>query len=177
MDPIGWDYAHMMNEIGEELRAHGDIANSKQYFARAEAWLAPKVDQSASFRLRHLRILVALARFDEAQQQLEILRRVDSANVEYLGIAGIIHARKNMRTRATAVMDSLASRRQPYEFGVNSLYRARIAALIGDRPTSVAALRDAFASGRSYDLGLHRDIDLESLKGYGPFDQLLKGRE
>jgi hypothetical protein len=57
------------------------------------------------------------------------------------------------------------------------LYRARIAATMGDREGSIAALRESLRAGRAYQVWLHRDIDFESLHGYPPFDQIVRGRD
>jgi hypothetical protein len=38
----------------------------------------------------------------------------------------------------------------------------------------VALLRTAFAEGREFDLWLHRDVDLESLRDYPPFVTLTR---
>lgn len=40
----------------------------------------------------------------------------------------------------------------------------------------MALLRQAYADGRPYDLSLHRDLDLEPLRGYPPFDEFLEPR-
>ena len=64
-----------------------------------------------------------------------------------------------------------------YSFGVPSVWEARIAAVRGQRDSAVALLRKAFQEGREYDLWLHRDLELESLRGYPPFEALAKPKD
>jgi hypothetical protein len=49
-----------------------------------------------------------------------------------------------------------------------------LAALLGERERAVELLRDAFARGLSMSTAVHRLIDLESLRGFAPFDDLMK---
>ncbi len=63
---------------------------------------------------------------------------------------------------------------RPYLFGANTYWRARIAALLGERERAVSLLRDGFAQGRSYGAYLHAEYDLEPLRGYPPFEELLR---
>ncbi len=48
---------------------------------------------------------------------------------------------------------------------------------MGDRELAMSSLRRSFAEGRDWDLWIHRDIDLESLRGWQPFDELLRGKD
>lgn len=43
----------------------------------------------------------------------------------------------------------------------------------GEREQAVERLRDAFARGLPMSLGLHRQMDLEALRGFTPFDELM----
>jgi len=58
----------------------------------------------------------------------------------------------------------------------HTLDRARIAALLGDREEAVTLLRQAIEQGVNWGHGVwvHRDIDLESLHDYPPFQELLR---
>jgi hypothetical protein len=56
------------------------------------------------------------------------------------------------------------------------LTRAQLEALLGQRERAVALLRDAFARGLSMSTALHRQMDFESLRGFAPFDELMRPR-
>ncbi len=59
---------------------------------------------------------------------------------------------------------------RPYVWGEPLLWRGRIAAILGNRREAVRLLEEAHREGQCFELWLHRDIDLESLRGYPPFD-------
>ena len=51
---------------------------------------------------------------------------------------------------------------------------AQLAALLGQRGHAVELLRDALARGHSMPTGLHRQMDLESLRRFAPFVELMR---
>jgi tetratricopeptide (TPR) repeat protein len=175
-DPVGWDYGHLLAEAAEELRAHGHADAAISYFEQLRRWLEAS-DRGQNSKWRLVQTLYAQGKLDEARAQLDTLRRSDPQNAEYLGMTGVIYARAGQRPSAQIITDSLRQRQERYDRGVSSLYRARIAAILGYRDAAVAFLRDAFAKGQEYDISLHRDIDFERLEGYAPFEQLKRGRD
>ncbi len=60
---------------------------------------------------------------------------------------------------------NLARLHVPYLRGSHTLWRARIAALLGNRDEAVQILRPAFREGVGHGLWIHIDADLESLRG------------
>ena len=80
----------------------------------------------------------------------------------------MIAARRNARAAADSADGVLAARVYPYSFGTPELWRARIAALEGDRPRAVALLRQAIKHGFTFDDRLHLDTDLNGLAGFPP---------
>ena len=58
--------------------------------------------------------------------------------------------------------------------GIHTLWRGRIAALLGDREEAMALLLEAHAQGRPFGWSWHRDVDLESLRDYPPFQEFLR---
>jgi hypothetical protein len=95
-------------------------------------------------------------------------------NIDYKGYLGTLAARRGDREEALRISTELESIDRPYLFGSNTYWRARIASLLGDRERAVALLREAFAQGREYGVYLHRDMDLEPLRDYPPFQELLR---
>jgi hypothetical protein len=57
------------------------------------------------------------------------------------------------------------------------MWRARIAALLGEHALAVDLLRDAIAQGAYFTIGTHRDMDLESLKTNAAFRELMRPKE
>jgi hypothetical protein len=59
----------------------------------------------------------------------------------------------------------------------NTLWRARIAALLGDEDRATDLVRDAYTRGRTDWIALHLDPDLASLRGNRRFRSVLRARD
>jgi hypothetical protein len=172
-DPMQWDHGHLFMELGEELRAHGHASESAAYFDRALEWLT--ANHAAEWRSAQAQY--ALARWPEARATIGALRRAQSANSDYLGISGLLAARAGDRAVAATIADTLSVRESPYDFGVRTLYRAKIAAVLGDREASMSSLRDSFAQGYPFDLWFHRASEFAMLAGTSSFATMLRGKD
>ncbi len=94
---------------------------------------------------------------------------------EAMGRLGVLVARRGERDEAMRWSDELARLTYQYEAGATFLWRARIAAVLGDRDQAVNLLRERASRGHSYTLSwTHRDADLESLYDYQPFIDLIR---
>jgi serine/threonine protein kinase/tetratricopeptide (TPR) repeat protein len=175
-DPTAWDYGRILAEAAEELGAHGHPDSAAVYFEQLRQWLTAN-NNSLEAGPRLVRTLYSLGRYEEARRQLVSLRRKFPRDIEYLGMTGLLYAMTGKGNSARLVADSVAQLRGSYQFGIGGLYRARIAAAMGDRDGAVARLREAFAQGLPYGVELHRDIDFKSLRGYPPFEQLVRGKD
>ncbi len=73
--------------------------------------------------------------------------------------------------------DEIGDITPPYIRGANKLWQARIAAMLGERETAVRLLRDAFDDGQYRTLAIiDYDMDLDSLRDYQPFIDLIRPR-
>jgi hypothetical protein len=68
----------------------------------------------------------------------------------------------------------LAARRGPYLRGRHTLGRAAIAAGLGQRQQAITLLQQALTEGQEYSVRLHADLWFASLRGYPPFEELLR---
>jgi hypothetical protein len=105
------------------------------------------------------------------------LHRTEPHNVDYLGFLGASEARLGDRRSAATMDSSLALVQQPYIRGRHTLWRAQIAALLGDRDAAVRLLRQADAEGAVVAIDLHRESDFESLRDYPPFQDFVRPKE
>jgi len=80
----------------------------------------------------------------------------------------------NDQQRALSLSSRLELLQQPYLNGYHIYCRARIAAILGEQQQAVELLREAIAQGRVYGLGFHTNIDLEGLRDYPPFIELMR---
>jgi tetratricopeptide (TPR) repeat protein len=168
----------LLGEVAEELRAHGHPVEAIQFWERS---LAAAADRSAGIedptgaRLQRATTLYALGRVGDAIPAVDSILAASAAPpADALGLRGAIAARQGDRPRVREITSRLAALPRAYSFGVPTVWRARIAAALGERDAAVDLLRTAFAEGREYDLWLHRDQDLASLRGYAPFEALIR---
>jgi predicted Zn-dependent protease len=165
-----------MRVAAEELRAHGRRDESIAFARRAVAWYRNRpADYLAVPANRFLlaQSLYVAEQWTEASAIVSTLMREQPKSVAYAALGGAVAARMNNRNAAlryAAVLEQAPS--EPG--GITELRRAQLAALVGERDQAVALLRDAFARGLSMSAGLHRQMDLESLRGFSPFDDLMK---
>jgi tetratricopeptide (TPR) repeat protein len=163
-----------------ELRAHDrrqesiDLANRM-----VERYRSQTPDPATAEAARHglAGAFYSAERWDEAQAIVRKLAQGTPDNPEYLGLLGAIAARRGERAEALRSSDALRRLSQPYLFGSHTMWRARIAALLGEHELAVDLLRDAIAQGAYFTIGTHRDMDLESLKTNAAFRELMRPKE
>jgi tetratricopeptide (TPR) repeat protein len=163
--------------IAEEVRAHGNRAQSFEIVDRALEWYDEQTEEyqaTAAGRLLRGQLFYLREMWDEAASILTALASDSTDLVSSLGFEGAIAARLGDTARARSIMEELAEIPRDSALGRNTLWRARITALLADREEAVALLRRAFAEGRPYGLWLHRDMDFESLNDYPPFQELMR---
>ena len=169
---------NMYYSVCLELRAHGFGDAATEMFDRVIRWVrALPADEFDSQGGGLKYALIAAGRWDEARSEFEVLLETSPDNIEYLGGLGVIAAGDGAPDRARNFSNRLAAIDRPYLFGAHTLWQARIAAMLGERDEAVRLLRRAFDERVSHGLWTHRDIYFESLRGYEPFEALIRPRE
>jgi serine/threonine protein kinase/tetratricopeptide (TPR) repeat protein len=166
----------IMLEAAQELRAHGYLNESKEIANRAVSWYQSRVPEEAAGEKQRSDLAFALyvaEQWENAQKIFKELTEEYPGNMEYKAFMGRLAARMENRKEALKISDELAEIDQPYLFGIHTYSRACIASLLGEQEQAVVLLREAFTQGRPYGVYLHRDIDLEPLREYPPFQELL----
>jgi hypothetical protein len=110
----------------------------------------------------------------EAHRLLETPRAWSLHEAEWVGIAGRVALAQGDTLVAKGIEDSLARSAWPYEWGRNVFERATLAAYRGDREQAVVLLRQWRAAGMAWTMAFHYWPGLASLRGYAPFEALLK---
>jgi len=175
----GYSPGTIMLTAARELRAHGFRKESVEVLNEALRWFDNRPDQEKSTvqnRYDRARTLYLLESWNEARRSFEELHSEVGENLSYLGYLGAAAAREGKREAALAAAEELEEDERPYLFGRPSYWRARIAAVLGDRDGALALLRRAIGEGFSYS-EIHPTEDFESLADYPPFDQLMKPKD
>ena len=160
-----------------ELREHDHRQAAFDLVARAINWYKNRPTEEAAtpaHRDALARALYVAERWEEAQALMDELAVEDSSNIDYQGYLGAIAARRGESDKARRIAAQLQQLKRPYLFGKHTYWCARIAALLEEREQAVALLREAFAQGQAYGAGVLNDMDLESLRDYPPFKELLR---
>jgi tetratricopeptide (TPR) repeat protein len=172
----GYSPGSIMLRAGRELRAHGFKEDAIRVLNRALEWFQSRPEQekaSAGNRYEQARTLYVLERWDEAEAVFTALHSERPESVNYLGYLGAAAARKGEKENALQISKELEEDKRPYLFGNPAYWRARIAALLGDKEAAVNLLRQATKEGYTY-YGIHPTEDFESLADYAPYIQLMK---
>jgi serine/threonine-protein kinase len=172
----GYSPGSIMLRAGRELRAHGFKEDAIRVLNQALEWFEGRPEQekgSAGNRYAQARTLYVLERWDEAKALFTGLHTDDPDSVTYLGFLGAASARKGQNEEALQVSKELEADKRPYLRGNPTYWRARIAALLGDKEAAVNLLRQATKEGYYYS-SIHPTEDFESLADYPPYIQLMK---
>ncbi len=171
---VGIDPGEVLLTIAGEARAHGIPGTMEEALERGMAWWGEQPDayrESDGGRALEGRLLCMAERWDEAGEVLRALPG-DSGRVDVLGYRGVIAAHHGDPAAARSSADALAAL-DPMR-GRATVWRARIAASIGERDEAVELLRRAFAQGLAFGLWVHVDPDLEPLRGYPPYEEVVR---
>jgi tetratricopeptide (TPR) repeat protein len=194
-DPLH-THAEVTWALGREFRAHGHEAAAQAAFGRALAWYdaRPTAERATTVqRGRRAEALYAAGRWDEARRSFEALaaeRRGEASAAgdhgmyglaplgppDYRGYLGVLAARRGNRGAARAADSALAAFRGSHLFGRPTYWRARIAALLGERERAVALLREALQQGRTH-VTVHAEGDFAALRELPAFQALIRVRE
>jgi len=158
-----------------ELEAHGHADEARQVVADGLRVTAgePAGSTRAALELR-ANLLSLAGRWGELDTLARPLAARDTTTPAWLGYLGVSAARRGDHATADSISRVLAERTFPYSFGAPDLWRARISTVLGDRARAITLLREAIDHGLIFDNRLHLDHDLGGLRGYPPFDQLLR---
>jgi tRNA A-37 threonylcarbamoyl transferase component Bud32/tetratricopeptide (TPR) repeat protein len=164
----------LLRLAGLELLAHGYTAAGEALLRRSldRPLAGPSGDATARLFLAQGRSL--MGELDDAERLLRPLANELPGSVDVQGALGTLAARRDHAAEAAAISNWLASLERPYLHGRNTYWRARIAALLGDRDEAVQLLRQAIEEGLDgLDL-IHLEPDLAPLAEYAPFREFIR---
>jgi Flp pilus assembly protein TadD len=161
--------------VARELRAHGHPEEAHRVFARALAWHRDQPQSDNDLRSAGFgNGLYRSGNWAGARQVFAELAAKNSTDWGAKAMLGLIDARLGDSAGAAQAMERLALVHERFLFGDVAYYQARLASVLGHREQALAFLRRAFAEGHLGRGDLHTDPDLDSLRTFGPFQQLLE---
>ena len=163
-----------------ELRAHG-FADSAQ--ALVDRWFeedtsSPFAGSGGLSRQSRANLLYEMGRWDEAARSLATASDDVTDPMFDLGMRGLLAARRGDSTAARRLAEALAHHDDAFAFGAPALWRARIAAALGDDARAIMLLRQAFAQGQGGDARylVHVSRDFDGLRDDAGFQELVRPR-
>jgi DNA-binding SARP family transcriptional activator/TolB-like protein len=167
----------LMTLAANDLRAYGHVDAAAALHARAIAWYhgRPADEQQTSGHRRALAFAhYAAGRWDEAETLYRQLASEDPASLSVLGYLGLLAARRGGHQEAEQIAEQLAQWDMPYHRHVPMYWRAGIAAQLGQPERAVALLQEAFSQGMQHGPWHRTDMDLDPLRDYPPFRELMR---
>lgn len=167
----------VMLTVSLELRAHGHPGEARVVLNRALDWYGtrpPSETAAEDHRSNLARALYSAERWPEAQALFEELAGEFPGNLDYLGHLGALAARRENTEEAARVSEALAGLGETDLSRASGFRRACIAALLGDKDRAVTLLREAQRQGFWRIHELHREIDLEGLRGHPAFEEFMR---
>ena len=165
-------------QTSQELQAHGHAEFAQSVLRRAMEWFESRRPEERPWRVQ-LRHAIALYVSGKPAVALDTLRPVAAAigetNPLYLGLVGRIAAARRDTAEVRRVDAQLAALGNNLS-GANTLERAFMSSVLGDKPGAVALLQEAFAQGMGFNIRwrLHWFTDTKPLRGYPPFEKMLE---
>jgi tetratricopeptide (TPR) repeat protein len=175
-DTGGGTQGRLFYRTALELRAHGHPEAAADAIDKALRWFrerSPKEAQTERNRDYFGRALYVAERWDEAQELFRALHDEFPDNIDYQGYLGVMAVKQGDLDNARQIQEELRQMSRPYLFGRHLHWAACIAAQLGEKEEAVNLLREAFSRGRPYTIEYHRNVILEPLHDYPPYQELM----
>lgn len=183
--------AGVMYEASLELRAHGYTAPADALMARAATWYEELLAGDAGEALQRAAATAYYhaGRLEEARALFTALQAAGpvrqfhgvhhgqlQAQLDegYLAVLAVRLGDQEARARWSAALRDMD---RPFLYGAQWYWLACLAALEERKDDAVRMLRRAFADGLAFEMFLHTDPHLRNLRGYAPFDLLMRSRD
>ncbi len=164
----------VLTYLALEARAHGRSEAYHAWIERAIAWHRERLAEGADVDpMALVQALYYAECWQEAWDYLQTRSGSDSGDVEHVGLRAVLAVRLGEPDRAASLDRELASLDTRELRGANLLWRARIAALLGEKRRAVELLHRAQSNGWPFNIWHHVELDFAPLADYQPFQQFL----
>ncbi len=171
IEPSAGSAGSVMLTASRELRAHGNKAEALQVAEQAMRWYK---DYDPENKSGLAEAYYLAGQWSESYCLYKELAAENPDDITYMGALGALAARRGDEEEARRIADELKNTDRKYLFGSHTYVRARIHALLVEPAEAVKLIQESFDQGNGFGVYIHRDIDLEPLRDYRPFQELLK---
>jgi tetratricopeptide (TPR) repeat protein len=162
---------YVMSIASMALRAHGKKAEGLQIAEQRIQWYEEHDPGNTEQRAD---ALYDAERWDEAYALYRELAAKDPERWYYKACLGLLAVRLGDIEEARRMDNELKNLKKKYLFGRHTYNRACIHALLGEHAEAVRLIQEALKQGFRSIQYMHCDMDLEPLRDYPPFQELLK---
>jgi tetratricopeptide (TPR) repeat protein len=176
-DPQGLTARSVMIHAVGVLRTHGHLNAAQEIADKVVAWyrgLLPSAAQGEDHRYDLARALYMAERWTEARTLFEELLAENPDDFGLQGYLGALAACLGDREEALRITEHLRSVNRPCSFGYNTYCAACILSILGERERATDTLGEAFNKGHTHGPLMLNDPLLLPLRGYGPFEELIR---
>ncbi len=165
-----------------ELRAHGYREQSLALAERSVEWYRERPDEIQREPWFYLAALNVAERWHDARDVAGQKARENPDDVQYFGLLGVLEARIGNTDGARRIAEKLLTSEEADPIAERLIrpertyWRACIAAQLGERDEAMRLLQRSFAEGLRFSDEFHRDINLETLWSYPPFQELIAAK-
>ncbi len=149
---VYWSQGAMRAVAAEELMVHGDSVAGMALHAEAERWLRERLrvrPEHTDHRYWLATALIGQRKWREADAELTRLLQDQPPRLRLRGMAALVAGHRGDRARAERLLEGST----PDERGEWLAYRARLAAIFGEREEALRLLREAIATGVRLSIG------------------------
>jgi serine/threonine protein kinase/tetratricopeptide (TPR) repeat protein len=173
---LGWSAGRLMYNAGYFLRFYGHRQEAAEMLDGAIKYFKNLPEKEAEARTNRFYLADSLyerKQWEEATLLYKALWEEDSENdIKSLGRIGLIAIRLGNMEESERTSVTLKTLPWSYPRGYHTFYRARIAAVMGEKEEAVRLLREAFSQGYPFS-NLYNVIDFELLKDYLPYVEFM----
>jgi tetratricopeptide (TPR) repeat protein len=157
-----------------ELRIRGYIERSEKIALDVRKSFENMESPGLDDEWYYINALSILKRWEIIEPKIKeiIIKHPDDIDCE--GILGVVYAHLGKKEKVLEISDKLRNMKSPYFNGNASCRRARIAAILGEKDQAVKLLAQAFSEGLDHGAWQMREIDFLPLRGYQPFEEIIK---
>jgi tetratricopeptide (TPR) repeat protein/TolB-like protein len=166
----------LLRQAALELYGHNQPREAEVLVRQGLALRLERPGNSIGFRIYVAEAHILLGRVEDGATMIEALAADMPHVLDAQGLLGTLAARRGERARATGISNGLADLPQREHRGRNTYWRARIAALLGDRDDAVRLLRQAFSEGTEVWNTLHVEPDFDGLRDFPAFRAFARPR-
>jgi tetratricopeptide (TPR) repeat protein len=167
-----------LRDVGIQLWSQGDTVRAIEMMQRAIDWAEAQGFEGSGGSTRRSLVAGALydmGRFAESQEHIAFFAEANPSSATWVGRLARVNARLGDTATAEQIAERLLEENRTWLRASHTYQAAKIHAVLGNRERALALIRQALNTGNRswWDMKM-APRDFESLRGYPPFEELIR---